>query len=101
MPDKLLLMQLLFYVYIYIYIYIKLQNTNLTPWLMEPGGSMRNSKGLSNNSYPEFLILEPISLKSILILSSHLRLELPKGLFSAGVPVNILKAVLPSSILGT
>ena len=25
----------------------------LTPWLMEPGGSMAHSQGLSNNSYPE------------------------------------------------
>ena len=38
-------------------------------------------------------------LKSILILSSHLRLGLPKGLFPIGVPVKILKALLPSSIL--
>ena len=28
-------------------------NNNLTPWLMEPGGSMPHSQGLSNNSYPE------------------------------------------------
>ena len=26
---------------------------NLTPWLMEPGGSMPHLQGLSNNSYPE------------------------------------------------
>ena len=25
----------------------------LTPWLMEPGGSMPHSQGLSNNTYPE------------------------------------------------
>ena len=25
----------------------------LTPWLMEPGGSMPNSQGLSNNPHPE------------------------------------------------
>ena len=25
----------------------------LTPWLMEPGGSMPHSQGLSSNSYPE------------------------------------------------
>ena len=25
----------------------------LTPWLMEPGGSMLHSQGLSNNPYPE------------------------------------------------
>ena len=33
-----------------------------------------------------------ISLRSILILSSHLRLGLPKSLFPEGVPVKILKA---------
>jgi len=38
---------------------------------------------------------------SILILSSHLRLDLPKGLFLLGLPVKILKALLPSSILAT
>ena len=43
----------------------------------------------------------PISLRSILILCSHLRLGLPKGLFPVGLPVNILKARLPSSILAT
>ena len=25
----------------------------LTPWLMQPGGSMQHSQGLSNNPYPE------------------------------------------------
>ena len=34
------------------------------------------------------LVLKPISLKSILILSSHL--GLPKGLFPVDLPVNIL-----------
>ena len=37
-----------------------------------------------------------ISSKSILILSSHLCLGLPKCIFLAGVPVKILKALLPS-----
>ena len=31
---------------------IKIINS-LTPWLMEPGGLMSHSQGLSNNSYPE------------------------------------------------
>ena len=30
-----------------------IQYKQLTPWLMEPGGSMPHSQGLSNNSYPE------------------------------------------------
>ena len=34
-------------------------------------------------------------------MSSHLRLCLPKGIFPVGVPVNILKALLPSLILAT
>ena len=65
---------------------------------MEPGGSMSHSQGLSNNSYPE--LNQPNSLHSrlILILSSHLRLGLPKDLFPVGLPVKILKAILPSSI---
>ena len=48
---------------------------------MEPGGSMPHSQGLSNNPYPE--------------------LNQPKGLFPVGLPVKILKALLPSSILAT
>ena len=32
---------------------ILLFSKRLTPWLMEPGGSMQHSQGLSNNSYPE------------------------------------------------
>ena len=49
----------------------------------------------------QFLTLIPISLRSILLVSYHLRLDLPKGLFPAGVPVKILKVLLPSSILAT
>ena len=67
---------------------------------MEPGGSMAHSQGLSNNSYPE--PNQPNSpSRSILMLSFHLRLGLPKGLFPVGLPVKILKALLPSSILAT
>jgi hypothetical protein len=43
----------------------------------------------------------PISLRFILILSSYLRLGLAEGLFPAGVPVKILKTLLPSFILVT
>ena len=41
------------------------------------------------------------SSRSILILSSHLRLGLSNGLFPVGLPVNIMKALLPSSVLAT
>ena len=64
---------------------------------------MPHSQGLSNNSpdpISQFLVLVVISLKSILILS-HQRLGLPKGLFPVGISVKILKVLLPSSILGT
>ena len=78
---------------------------SLTPWFMEPGGSRLLSQGLSNNPYPEpyqqFLVLIFISLRSILILSSHLRIGLPKGFFPIGLPVKILKALLLSSNLAT
>ena len=45
----------------------------------------------------QFLVLIPLSL----ILSSHLRLGLPKDLFPLGLPVKILKVVVPSSNLAT
>ena len=32
---------------------IKLTKCIITPWLMEPVGSMPHSQGLANNSYPE------------------------------------------------
>ena len=74
----------------------------LTPWLMGPRDSMPHSWGPSNNPYPiQFLVLITISVRSILVLFSHLRLGFPKGLFPAGVPVKILKALLPSSNLAT
>ena len=72
---------------------------------MESEGSMPHSQGLSNNSCPEpnqpNYPQIPISLRSILILPSHLRLGLPKDLFPVGLPTKILKALLPSSILAT
>ena len=49
----------------------------------------------------QLLALTLIYPRSILILSSHLRLGLPKGLFPVGLPFKILKALLPSSILAT
>ena len=48
----------------------------------------------------QFLVLILISLRSTIILSSHLRLGLPKGL-SAGVPVKILRELLTTYILAT
>jgi hypothetical protein len=45
--------------------------------------------------------LHPISLRYILILSTHLRLRLPSGLFPSGYPTNILYAFLFSPTRAT
>jgi hypothetical protein len=68
----------------------------------EPGGSTYILK-----SSPKIPIPIPIPCitiihsKSSLILSSHLYLGLPRGLFPVGLPTKILKAFLRSSILAT
>ena len=72
----------------------------LTPWLLEPRGSMPHSQGHSSSPYPElnlFLVFIPIYLISILMFSSHLCPSLPEGLSPIGLPVKILKVLLPSS----
>jgi hypothetical protein len=61
---------------------------------------MPHSQGPSSNPYsepnqPKFLVLIPISLRSVLILSYHLRLGFSKDLFS----VKILKVFLLSYFL--
>ena len=61
---------------------------------MEPGGSMPHSQGLSNNPYSELN-------NSITHIDTYLFKVLPKGLYPVGLPVKILKALLPSSILAT
>ena len=62
------------------------------------------AEGLSNNLYPDlestqFLVLTPISLRSILICFSLLRLGLSIGLFPVGLSVKNGKTLLPSFIL--
>ena len=74
-------------------------HSKITPQFMEPKGSMSHSQGLSYNPYPE--LNKPISLRYTLKLSSHLCLGLPKGLSPVGLLANILKTLLPSSILAT
>ena len=56
-------------------------------------------QSLSYSESTQFLLLIPISLRSILILYSHLPLGLPRGIFPVCLPVKMLKALLPSSIL--
>ena len=58
-------------------------------------------QSLSRTESTQSLVLIPIYLKSILILSSHLYLDLSNGPLPVGLPVIILKALLPSSILAT
>ena len=74
---------------------------------MEPGSSMTHSQVIpilsQINQTPR---INTYFLGIHLILSSHLLLDLPKGIFPAGIfpagaPVKILKALLPSSILAT
>jgi hypothetical protein len=73
---------------------------------MEPEGSLPCSQELSTGPYPEadrsspyHPILSP--LRSILILSTHLRLGLPNGLLPSGFPTNILYLLLFSPIHAT
>jgi hypothetical protein len=65
---------------------------------MEPEGSLPCSQGPFTGPYPEPDQSSPyhtiLSLRSILILLSHLRLDLPNGLFPYGFPTKILYAFL-------
>jgi hypothetical protein len=49
----------------------------------------------------QFIPSQPISLRFTLILSIHLRLCLPSGVFPSGLPTNILYAFLFSPIRAT
>jgi len=67
---------------------------------MESEGSLPHSQVLTTCPYPEpdqsGPFPHPISLRSILILPSHLSLCLPSGLFPSGIVTKILYTPLPS-----
>jgi hypothetical protein len=70
----------------------------------EPEGSSPCSQEPSTGPYPEPVrssSYHPISPRSFLILSTHLRLGLPSGLFPSGFPTNILYAFFGSPIRAT
>jgi hypothetical protein len=71
---------------------------------MKPEDSLPCSQGPSTGPYPEpdqSNPYHPISLRSILILFTHLRLGLPSGLFPFGFRTNNLYTFIFSSIRAT
>jgi len=72
---------------------------------MEPEGSSPHSQVPATCPYPEPARSSPYphpsSLRSILILSSHLRLGLPSSLFPSGFPAKTLYTPLLSPIRDT
>ena len=95
-------------------------NTLLTPWsrvLLEKlissllvkkfptfyahEGSLPHSQVLANCPYPEPHRSHPTSWRFSLILSSHLRLDLPNGLFPSGFSTKTLYTHLLSPIFAT
>jgi hypothetical protein len=72
---------------------------------MQTEGSLPSLQELSTCTYPvrpiQSTTLNPISKRSILMLSMHLRLGLPRGLFPSGFPTNNLYTFLFSPIRAT
>jgi hypothetical protein len=80
-------------------------HSRISQHFTEPKGSLPCSQGPSTGPTPEPDQSSPyhpiLSLRSILILSAHLRLGLPSGLFHSGLPTKILYAFLFSPIHAT
>ena len=68
---------------------------------LKPGGYMPYLQWLSNNIRNQINPIPPTDTYFYKIHSHIVLLGLPNGPFTAGVPVKILKALLPSSILAT
>ena len=73
---------------------------------MDPGGPMPHKQGFSNNPYSEknqsnSSCSNLFCLRSILVMSFHLCLGLPRGLFLVALLVENFKALLSSSFLNT
>jgi hypothetical protein len=71
---------------------------------MEPEGSLPRSQKPSTGPYPkpdeiQSIPLHPISIRSILTLSFHLRLGLTSGLFPSGFPTKTLCAFFSPRVL--
>jgi hypothetical protein len=67
----------------------------------EPAGSSPHRRSLSWASVIQSTLPKPISLRSILIPSSHPRLGLPSGLFPSGFPIKTLYTFLSSHMRAT